>query len=294
MERLPWIRSPIDRPYRLGVALLAALALSGVPLGLGYDTNPTHAHDAVDALNQGATGWLRSLHSWMGNALIALVIAWITVGWIRADPKQLGWTPWTLRLAASGVLAAAYLSGGILTWDQQGWESWAHVEHAMRPFGPFNASGMDPDGTPLNAIFLFHVALVPVVLLGLLAWNLTRNASSSTASGESLGRLVRGGLRSAWLPIAAVALAAVWIRPGFGPAPTLGTENTSPDWPFLWMVPIEHTWGMGVLILAVLVLGGLLVAVPRWAPRLSRRARTRWLFGIGAVLVALSIWGLRT
>ncbi|HUR67961.1 MAG TPA: hypothetical protein VM370_01850 [Candidatus Thermoplasmatota archaeon] len=248
---------------RLGavtLALLLFLALPGIVLSLRYHPEPALAHDAVTASDAGGLRALRGSHWWGASAVLALGALHYARSFAAARLDVPGRRAALAGLAALAILVLAYFSGTILPWDQQGWEALGHARGALG-----HARGAPADA-PLRAIFWLHVLAVPAALAALLSLHLARGGRLAADLRRS-ARL----LASAWKPIAAtialvVALGAL-SPPSLGPAPFEGIEVARPDWPFLWLVPLQDAMGplaLWALPIAFLIAGAALVS--RWEP----------------------------
>lgn len=275
-------------PRRWGALVLAALlllGLTGLPLALVYAPDPARAHDAVAALAQGRLAPARAVHAWAASAAVALVAIHMGAAIARERYHAAG-----RRVAVAGLLALALLltllfTGTILPWDQRGWEAFVHLRTGAAAAG-IPLAEPDPQAAPLGLLFYAHVLVLPALLLGLVAWHVRRGSGARLAL-RRLWLLARSTWRPALALVAALLLLAPLAPPPLGPAPLPGLSLTRPEWPFLWLVPLQDAFGArGLLALPLALAAGV-----AWAA-LDRRSSTRArAWGVGIVAAT---WGLLT
>lgn len=143
----------------------------------------------------------------------------------------------------------------------------------------------------MTTLALLVLLAVPVGLTLLLGAHLRRERWRSDLA--RVGHLAR----SSWPVIVGVALLvqlAAWVAPPpLGPAPLEGVAVSRPDWPFLWLVPLQDAFGR----YAVYALPALLVAAGFAFTRAPARAsptRRRVVVATALLLfVALTLLGAR-
>lgn len=273
----------------LALALLILLALPGIALSLRYAPSPDAAHDAVVASDAGPLRFARGMHFWAASLVLVLLLLHIARAYVAGRIDVPGRRAALGGLAALAILVFAFFTGTILPWDQQGWEAFVHLRDGAGilrvPLGTET-----PADTPLRAIFFLHIFLVPAALLALLALHLRRKEKGSGA------RRLFALARAHWRPLAGilviVALLARLAPPLLGPAPLEGLQVSRPDWPFLWLVPLQDKVGsVGLFALPLLLLGaGLLLWHPSKAPPRRRAIAT---FLAMSAFVGLSFLGAR-
>lgn len=271
LARRPRLEAPLLRALLAGAILLALL--SGVGLAFAYDADPEGAHASVASL-AGGLGFLRGLHAWSASASVALAAVALVAAFVDARVADA-----VGALVALGILLLALLSGGILAFDQHGWESFEHVQRGAALAGIRIGTEDAPEATPLRAILLAHAILVPIALILVTAVR-TRVWRPSEA-------------RPHWRALAALglvlALAAILLRPELGPAPIPRLALTRPEWPFLWLAPLQDAWGDAALLVlpAAFALGGVALAS---ASRLARGARLALAWAAALLWLGLT-WG---
>lgn len=269
---------------RLGPALWVGLAqaATGLLLLLVYRPDPALAHETTRRIADGPLAFVRSMHSWLATALLLLVLLHLAYAWTRG-PAELrrpgGWLP---RAALVALLLLAFQTGTVLAWDQRGWESYEHLRAG------FGLDAGEPGTAPLWAVLSMHVAVVPIALVGLAAWRPEWRRGLATWASRW-----RDDAVAALAPILLMAIVAWFSPPPVGPAPIAGVSLTRPEWPFLWLVPLQDALGVGGLLLGVLALGGAVAAAPWFARSWSARARVVALWLVAATLAFLSVLALR-
>jgi ubiquinol-cytochrome c reductase cytochrome b subunit len=268
----------------LALAFLALAALSGLLLALGYDADPDEAHASV----AGMPPWLRGVHSWAATAALALLLLHLAQaalrGWDEAQAED-GRKRWLLGVAALAAVLAVVLTGSVLSWDHQGWLAFRHLHEALESMGLRGPGTDSPGGTPLTAVLLAHVAGAALVLA--LAWPLRTDGGVD----RDLDGIRLRPRHFATALAAVVALAAV-LPQALGPPPQASAPGGRPEWPFIWLVPLEDAWGIRA-VLALPPLLGLLAAAPWFAARWPARRRTAALVACASILLVLSLLTLR-
>jgi ubiquinol-cytochrome c reductase cytochrome b subunit len=274
----------------LSLALLVLLAIPGILLALRYVPDPALAHDAVARTDAGPLRLARGAHMWAASLALVIVVVHLARSYLAGRMHAPGRGAALAGLAALALLVGAFFTGTILPWDQQGWEALEHLRAGAALVG-IALPGAEPEAAPLSALFWAHVLALPVALAALLAFHLRRRGGLR-ADAARVGELARG----AWLPtlalVATVAALAFLLPPSFGPAPLAGLQVSRPEWPFLWLVPLQDWLGRAALLalpLAFLVLAALL-----WRGRVASPARRRvTLLVLAGAWLLLTVVGLR-
>lgn len=277
---------------QLGTALLAALALSGITgitLALFYDWSTEAAHEVVASQQGGILGWIWSVHMWAAYLLLALAAVHPARAWIQGRSFEVSLKKWATGAAGLAVLVGAFFSGTILPWDQQGWEALQHVQFGLDPFG---VSAFDPDQpaqAPLAWVFYAHAFAVPALLATVVGVHLWRGTQLPVFA-RRVYRMAKRGARRAWPAAPLVAGLALLYKPFHGPAPKPRLQLTGPDWPFVWMIPVQRSldspglWALPAVLAA-------LALVPLVPGDWSRTSRVATLGIVVATWIGLTLVG---
>lgn len=264
------------------VAALVALAASGVLLALAYDARADHAHASVWLIGTGPLASVRSLHFWSASAALILALVLTVRAWLAGDGARTGAV--LLLLLSLGLFG--FLSGSILAWDEHGWQSAQHL------VGGFASFGMEvdvrPSSFPLSLVFVLH-ALVPAFAVLLVAPPLFRALRSRHRFTLLARRSSRLALRSFLMALVGLGAAALLFRLPLGPAPGAGIQQGKPEWPFLWLLPLEDALGELALLLlpaSMALMGLAFLARPR------RTVRTWIALACSVILGVLALVGL--
>lgn len=280
----------------LTLVALTLLALSGIVLTQFYDPTPIEAHQSLRYVITSVplVTFLRDVHVWSATTAVALVFTHLAaVFWRRGfrRPREGLWWSGVLLLA---LLLGLALTGTLLKADQESVEALAHAMAGAHFAGPLGAPfqpGFTPSSPLLTRMYGVHVAVLPIVLVALLALHLwlVRHL------GVSAGGDARAPFRTHLRPLGGFALLLVALVAALAlaaPAPLLapgvaGYEVTKPFWPFLWLYAAENLFGLPGMLLAPAVVFGFLALVPV-ADRASARLATltRWA---GVLLFLLMI-----
>jgi ubiquinol-cytochrome c reductase cytochrome b subunit len=284
-----------------GLLVLALIAaLTGIALQPFYRPIAGQAHPSVAAIQASPLlGVVRSAHYWASALLILLGAATLVYGLFTCSyrrPFQLAW------VAAVGLVLVFFffqLTGHLLPWDRHAVSTTAietGIAENAPVVGPMQAQllrgGDAVSPRTLNVWYTAHVALLPVLLVGL-AWLF-------------LTQLRRAGAR--WrLPGAAltVALVALLMAAVGAPAP-LGPEATPADYgsyaarsewyvlPLHGLLTLAQSIRPSLAFIGTMVIPGMAVlavlALP-WLDRrrvgepLSRLVRGGAAFGLAAIFV---------
>lgn len=283
----------------LTLVALTVLALTGIVLTQYYNPTPLAAHGSIAYVISEVplVTYLRDVHVWSASAAVVLVFTHLcAVFWRRGfrKPREGLWWSGVLLLA---LLFGLAFTGTVLRADQEAVEALAHAMAGARFAGPLGAP-LQADFTPssplLTRIYAFHVSVLPLALVALLAMHLwlIRHLGVS-AGGEAQAPFYRhlrplGGF--AMLLVATVAGLAL-VSPVALLAPGVeGFEVTKPFWPFLWTYAAENLFGMRGMLIAPAVLFGFLAVVPI-SDRINGRLATLTRLA-GITLLLLLVLGI--
>lgn len=323
--------------YYLGGVLLIALAcqlVTGCLLVVHYeasvpgDAGAAGAHESLRAIvNDLPHGWwIRSLHHWGAHAMImAAFIHMFSVLLLKAyrRPRELLW--WT-GLALLALILAAGFTGYLLPWNSLSFAATrvgGGIAGATPLAGPLIRNillgGSDVSAATLTRFFGLHVAVLPMLIVGLAAVHV----GLMGYHGSSVPPSVRHGERAdepipalrfwpefmlrdlrVWLlAITGLLVVAYLVPPSVGEradmmAPT--PKGILPEWYFLAMFKIlkllpSHVGGLENLQAGVLgfsAIGLVLIAIPLlWVvpgqtgrQRRRRNLQRRCLLGVSFLL----------
>jgi len=289
--------------------------LSGILLLLYYRPTAEAAYESVQfVMNRVPFGWLvRSVHSWSANLMIlSAFVHMFTIALTRAyaKPRELTW--WT----GCGLLGLGFafgFSGYLLPWNmlaffatRVGTDMVGKVPFAGPWLLSFLRGGEDVTGATLTRFFGFHVAVLPMALIGLLLVHLLlvqRQGMHAPPAGE---HETQGRAPIPFLPNFMLRDLVVWLI-GLGALVLLASlfpwelgrqadpfasapAGIKPEWYFLFMfetlklIPGSVLGIEGELVgLGVFTLGGLLWFL---LPVLDRRSAR----GEPSPAVTAAIW----
>jgi ubiquinol-cytochrome c reductase cytochrome b subunit len=305
-----------------GITLFGIIVLiaTGVYLTQFYHAHPTEARQSVEYIVTTARlgDFFRSLHFWMANlVMITLLLHALRVfvtGAYRA-PRELNWV---VGIGLFAVFLGLVFTGTVLKWDQEGWEALQHNEEVGKLLGGTGVwfTSEFTTSTPiLQRLFIAHVAILPMVLLGLVAAHfflIKHHGIASLPGHEEQHPAGRTDTQEAiahegyvpfanhvlhiagWglLLTAAGSLLALIVSAPLGAVIDPGEEKTKPLWMFLPLFPFEDWFGIKSLVwLPIVGLTGL-AAVPFIDRFGSSSLRRRWILIAAAVLVIAALVSL--
>lgn len=298
-----------------GISLFGILVLigTGIYLTQFYHAHPPGARQSVEYIITTAQlgDFFRSLHFWMANLVtITLLLHALRVfvtGAYRA-PRELNWL---VGVGLLSIVLGLVFTGTVLKWDQEGWEALQHNEEIGKLLGGVGiwfTSELTTSTPLLQRLFVAHVAILPFLLIGLIAAHFflikhhgisslpgrdESRPSEATDTQRAIGREGQVPFTNHLLHIAgwgllltAVAgLLALTISAPLGQVIEPGAEKTKPLWMFLPLYPFENWFGIWALLW--LPIAGLiaLAAVPFVDRFGSSSLRRRWLLIAAAVLI---------
>ncbi len=272
--------------------------LTGMLLLLYYSPTPATAHESVDfIMTQVPFGWLiRSVHSWSANLMIASVFIHLFSTFLMKayrKPRELMWMSGIVLLM---IVLGFGFTGYLLPWDTVSYfatQIGTEIPRSVPIVGPFTVQllrgGEFVSAESLTRLFALHVAILPIISLGLIGLHLLLN--QVYGSSKPVGIQLRSqGIRFypnyiyrdflSWTGACAVLMGLVLVFPvalgpkadPFASAP-LGIR---PEWYFLVlfqtlrMMPSSLAGMDGEMLVNILVL---LVGVGLFlVPFLDRRA----------------------
>jgi ubiquinol-cytochrome c reductase cytochrome b subunit len=296
------------------------LIVTGIYLTQFYHGDPTQARQSVEYIITTARfgDFVRSLHFWMAN-LVAITLflhalrVFVT-GSYRA-PRELNW------IVGVGLLAVFFglvFTGTVLKWDQEGWEALQHNEEIGKLLGGAGVwfTTEFTSSTPiLQRLFIAHVAILPLALIGLMAvhfYLIKHHGISSIPGHEEVRPAEETDTKAAietegsvpftghalhiagWglLLTALGSFLALIISAPLGEVIQPGEEKTKPLWMFLPLYPFEDWIGIKALLwMPIAAIAGL-AAVPFIDRFGSSSLRRRWILIAAAVVVIAALVAL--
>ena len=300
--------------------LLGIQIITGVLLLLYYRPSAAEAFESVRFLmTKVQFGWLvRSVHAWSANLVIfSAMVHLASTFFLKAyrPPRELTWVSGALLFF---LLLGFGFTGYLLPWNTLAFfATKVGTEIAGIPpvVGPllrmFLRGGSDVGDVTLTRFFWFHIAVLPLGLIGILALHLLMvqlqgmSKPPSVREERSMPFFPNFFLRDliGWALILGVVLRVSVYWPA-----TLGEKadpfsstpaGIQPEWYFLWMFQTlklfpGHLFGLeGELVAVGLtgLAGGCLLLVP-WLDRPARRGRSHWLVALIGCLVMGYVVGM--
>ncbi len=311
--------APPHRPslwYYLGGVTLFLFSLqvtTGFLLLLYYRPTPEGAYESVQfIMTQVRFGWLiRSIHAWSANLLILSAFVHMFVIYFRRSYRKPRETTWLTGFFLLVLTMGSGFSGYLLPWNELAFfatKVGTRLAGAIPGIGHFLLTylrgGEEVTGDTLTRFFGFHVAVLPLGILLLLAVHLKRWLKKSFFFNLTL----RDGI--AWLLALSLLTALIAIFPWelgrkadpFAPAPA----GIKPEWYFLFLFQTLKYIPSRVLFLEgevagilAFILGGLFWMLVPYLEKPLTSDRKGYLFtaiGIGvvayiALLTLLSLLG---
>ncbi len=238
--------------------LFAIQFITGMVLSFYYIPYFEHANKSIiDIVTKLNMGWFfRSLHHWGAQlAITVLFIHFFSTLLLKAyrKPRELLWFSGFILL---GISIFFGLSGYLLIWDER---AFAAVRVAtggagnLPVVGPlikaFLRGGIDVTGETLIRFYAFHVAVLPIITLGLMGFHFLLVQFHGMSVPRSQEKKVQGGTpffpnmiykdMMIWLVVLGIVVTlAVLFPPEIGkradplaPPP----ENIKPEWYFLFL-----------------------------------------------------------
>jgi ubiquinol-cytochrome c reductase cytochrome b subunit len=302
--------------YALGSATLLTfltLAVTGIWELFYYVPSVSQAYDSVNFIRfQVPFGWLvHGIHFWAANVMVVLVLLHLAQAFIWGafkKPRELTWVLGACLLLAT---LGSVFTGGPLAWDEKGYWA-ANVGSELTASIPVVGQWLQrlvfatqPVGQlTLSRLFPLHIALIPIVILGILALHMVTfrkgGAAGSIKETEKVGAFYPDQVIMDLLVFSGVLTLLVWLSarlmtPVTGPAdPVDPTFVARPDWPFLWLFqllkylngPLE--W-IGFILIPLVVVG--LVFLVPWLDRRPERSPARRPVAMAMFAVVLVLLG---
>ncbi len=284
--------------YVLGSLLLFSflvMGITGALLGLFYTPNPQLANQSVTEItNNVFMRYIRGVHIWTAEiipVLIFLHIIRITLTGSYKGKRQINWFLGIILLLTTFTLI---FTGSVLKWDQAGFEALAHFEEIGKIFAPLGGilftSELTVTAPLLSRIYLFHVSILPMVLILLIGAHVTVIKLVGISSLPKEEKIWRQESQISFLDhikavtlysisfFVAISVLSLFFPAVSRPAPIVGTEVSRPDWIFLPWYPLENIWGVMAIVIFPSIITFLLFIIPlidREENRNPRKGRQR-------------------
>lgn len=299
-----------------GISLIGFLILflTGILIAQFFNPIPGQAHDSVYALMVEVPGgrYLRSLHYWVAQAVIVLLLLHLTRVFLSGaykSPRRLTWLVGVGLLATT--LLGSYFSGTVLKADQEGADALHHYKESLEYLGPIGRIllGGFPASAPMEIrMYLSHISFFPLLLVGLMVshffliktFNISPLPFGPSAAEREVPQErmtstflehVKSILCFSLICYGFIALLAFFFPAPLGDAPGEMT-GIKPPWPFLWVYGLENFWGIKAILIGNGILFGLLLLIPFLDRGASRHWKDRKKTLLSGEVVGLALIGL--
>jgi len=309
----------------MAVVLFGLLSCTGVLMLFVYEPVPGAAHESVRRMMTAMTfgPLVRGIHFWSANLLVAIValhMLRVVLSWGFAGARQFNWV---LGLGLLLSILASSFTGYLLPWDQLSY--WAativtgmlaYVPAVGRGLQHMVRGGAGVGGATLTVFYALHTTLIPVIILGLMAFHFWRVRKAGgvvipRAPGEEIPQrppqvpflpdLAIRELAVGLLLTAMVMTLAVAFPPALGqPAnPGMSPDPAKAPWYFLGfqelLLHLDPTVAVTVVPLLLLLGLGLMPYLhhredPAGILGTSRAGRRAILWAAVAGLVGTPLW----
>lgn len=274
----------------LAILLITLLAITGVMLMFVYTPSPETAYQ--DMLRLQTEVWfgqlVRNIHHWSGNLLVIVAFLHLLrvffTGGFRT-PREFNWV---LGVGLLLLVVVANFTGYLLPWDQLAY--WAvTVGSSLLSYVPligealrnFLLGGPEVGAATLTNFYGLHVAIIPLVLMGIVSFHIWRvrkdtltvpHKLDGTVDGSegtqvekvtTLPHLVSRELVFALVMTGAILLWSVWVN---APLEAAADPNHSPNpakaaWYFMGLQELLLHFHpvFGAIIIPALGLGALIL-----------------------------------
>jgi len=284
--------------YYTGSSILLFLTIqivTGILLAFYYKPTLEQANASVARImTEVPLGWIiRSVHSWSSSFMIAIVMIHLLGTMFTKSyrkPREATWLSGGLLLIMSMAFG---FTGYLLPWDDLSLSATkvgTDIPRKIPVIGAwatkFLRGGEDVTGDTLTRFFIFHVCVLPLAIILILAVHvflIQKHGMSIPLEAERKGRQVKGlpfwpnfVLRESvvWLILLGVLLTiAVLFAPSLAPAADLmapAPEGIKPEWYFLFLFQTLKLFPAKVLfvngetlaVLTILAMVALLFLLP--------------------------------
>lgn len=248
-----------------------------------YVPTVDHAYQSVSYIRQQVPfGWfIHGLHYWGSNAFIVIIVIHMLRAFVWGAykyPRQLTWLAGVLLFFLAMALS---FTGALLPWDELGYwaaEVGTSIAGTVPIFGffikEFLRGGAGMDQATLSRFFVLHVAILPGILAGLIAFHVIAfrqfksvgpwNPEKSKKTGFFWpNQILKDMIVVSILFLILAGLIVFWRAPVTGPADPIDNSITpKPEWQFLFLYqflklfkgPWEPVGTVGIPLVLFLIL----------------------------------------
>jgi len=328
--RVPERTIPFRHTFGLGgmaATLVGLLILTGVLLMFVYEPTPERAYGSIEALRREVRfgGLVRNIHHWSANLLVFVTFLHLLRTFFTGAFHGARQFNWVIGVFLLLVVLAANFTGYLLPWDQLSY--WAiTIVTGMLGYVPLVGDGLtrlarggaDIGSATLINFYTFHTTVIPVTLLGLMAFHFwrVRKAGGVVIPAEPdddparrpetvlfVPSLLAREFVTGLLLVAGVMVLAVAFDAGLGAAanPGMSPNPAKAPWYFLGLQELllhfHPTWAVvvlpGLALLALLAIPYLRYEQPlegSWF--VTQTGRSLAAAGAIAALVLTPLWVL--
>ena len=280
---------------------LLILIVTGILLAQWYTPIPEEANASVRYIvtRVWAGQFVRSVHFWAAQAMYVLAGLHLLRVFLSGSYKRPREANWLVGVSMFALVIGAIFTGTVLKWDQEGFEALGHnleIAKLLGGLGFWFSPKLAGNVSILSRLYVAHIAIIPGLILGLLAVHAMLVKRHGISPHPVLGdttaeprepfthHLRRIGTFGLVVVGVLGAAALLWPR-GVGPTPVEGIEVTKPPWMFWWLFTLENWVGLKGIVWGSVALFGVLVAVPFIDRNPQRWWRRRPIAMIGASAV---------
>lgn len=300
--------------------------VTGIALATAYVSSAAEAYNSLQFITGNPLGYLlRGMHFYGASAMILMVglhLAQVFLYGAYKYPREMNWLTGVVLLA---VTVALGFTGQLLRWDDVAiWSVFVAASQAGRvplvgeALAKFIIAGNTIGGATLSRFFAFHVFFIPALVFGGIGIHLWLVLHNGISEPPQPGRPVDPKTYRAWyhdylkregvpfwpdaawrdvvfgMGVLLVIMGLAWFvgppKLGAPPDPSNIDAYPRPDWYFLWFFAALALLPAGiedyVIIIAPLVIGLIMFALPFFANRGERSARRRpWAVGVVIIML---------
>lgn len=291
-----------------GITLAAFLILGASGAYLTQFYNPTvegaHASILKSVANIPLFDFTRSLHFWVANLVILLLILHIARVFVTGSYKKPRTLTWLTGVTLLAVTITYIFVGSVLKWDQEAVEAFGHVQESLGLFGV--QIGLTNAGVPvMTQLYAWHITILYMMLFGLLIIHLMlikAKGISPQAHKAAVAEVTAGRGQSRFLIhlrrlsgysllfLAIASLLAIAFPAPIGQPGILEQEVTRPLWMFWPFYGLEDIFGLKGLVWGMV---GFFIALAL-IPFIDRNPHIHWakrkpIMAFGLIFLAVVI-----